>query len=84
MLQIFHQVQKGMLGNMYVLADEFSKYISSVDMKSPMDRLEAFEILNTFLKLDMNLKMDKSRDIKYIQVIKTFYFHFDSYNMCNI
>lgn len=53
---------------MYVLADEFSKYISSVDMKSPMDRLEAFEILNTFLKLDMSLKMDKPRDIKYIQV----------------
>ncbi|KFM67290.1 hypothetical protein X975_10758, partial [Stegodyphus mimosarum] len=66
---IFHQVQKGMIGNMYVLADEFSKYISSVDMKSPMDRLEAFEILNTFLKLDMNLKMDKSRDTKYIQTL---------------
>ncbi|GIY45416.1 adhesion G protein-coupled receptor E5 [Caerostris darwini] len=66
---IVHQVQKGMLGNMYVLAEEFSKYISSVDMKSPMDRLEAFEILNIFLKLDMNLKMDKTRDTKYIQTL---------------
>ncbi|GFS72397.1 cadherin EGF LAG seven-pass G-type receptor 1 [Nephila pilipes] len=66
---IVHQVQKGMLGNMYVLAEEFSKYISSVDMKSPMDRLEAFEILNIFLKLDMNPKMDKTRDTKYIQTI---------------
>ncbi|KAG8184561.1 hypothetical protein JTE90_007677 [Oedothorax gibbosus] len=66
---IVHQVEKGMLGNMYVLAEEFSKYISSVDMKSPMDRLEAFEILNTLLKVDMNLKMDKSRDTKYIQTL---------------
>ncbi|XP_055934347.1 adhesion G-protein coupled receptor D1-like [Argiope bruennichi] len=66
---IIHQVQKGMLGNMYILAEEFSKYISSVDMKSPMDRLEAFEILNIFLKLDMNLKMDKTRDTKYIQTL---------------
>nr|XP_042904680.1 uncharacterized protein LOC122268266 [Parasteatoda tepidariorum] len=66
---IFHQVQKGMMGNMYILVDEFSRYISSVDMKSPMDRLEAFEILNTFLKLDMNLKLDKSKDTKYIQTL---------------
>ncbi|RWS29413.1 hypothetical protein B4U80_01240 [Leptotrombidium deliense] len=68
---IFYHVHKHLVDGLYPLAEELSRLVTSerYAIKSPMDRLDAFDALNAILRAKIKIRMeDETKDLTLIRV----------------
>ncbi|CAN7980588.1 unnamed protein product, partial [Ixodes pacificus] len=65
--RIYYHLHNNLIEGLYHLADDLARYLATVDMKSPMDRLDTMDTLNSILQTKVTLKLRNGFDIAFVQ-----------------
>ncbi|XP_064471630.1 adhesion G protein-coupled receptor L3-like [Ornithodoros turicata] len=64
---IYYHLHNNLIEGLYHLSDDLARYLNTVDIKSPMDRLDTMDTLNSVLQTKVALRLRNGFDIAFVQ-----------------